>query len=290
MPFFSVIIPVYNRYIMLKKAVDSVLSQRYKDFELIIVDDGSTDNTSCIESDYGDSIIYIRQSNKGVSAARNTGIKRANSPFIAFLDSDDLWLPNKLLEQHRYIKENPLIQIHQTDEIWIRNGVRVNSLKKHRKIDGDIFTTSLELCLVSPSSVVLKRELFGRYGLFDEDLPVCEDYDMWLRITCFEKAGLIRKKLIKKFGGHGSQLSRSYWGMDRFRIYAIIKLLKAGLKDINPEYYNKARGTGIRKCKIMLKGALKRGREEFAENIREIMESLESGNYKHINSRSLLKG
>lgn len=290
MPFFTVIIPSFNRYDTLQRAVTSVLSQTYKDFELIIVDDGSTDKTPFIESQYSNSVIYIRQNNQGVSSARNTGIIKANSPFIAFLDSDDQWHREKLYEQYLYIKENPQISIHQTNEIWIRNGRRVNPMKKHAKVEGDIFLNSLDLCMISPSSVVVKRELLDRYGLFDVNLPVCEDYDLWLRITYHEKTGLIRKNLITKYGGHKSQLSKSYWAMDRFRIYAIIKFLKTEREITKPEYYDKARETAIKKCKILQSGAYKREEKEFAENIRSIIYYLESEKYSNINSKILLKG
>ena len=162
-------------------------------------------------------------------------------------------------------------------------------MRKHLKKDGDLFLNSLELCMISPSSVVVMRELFEKYGLFDERLPVCEDYDMWLRITRFEKAGLIRKKLIKKYGGHESQLSRKYWGMDKYRIYSIINLLKNDLKKYNLQYYNKAKETAIKKCEIMLNGAVKRRKAEFSEYLSSIIESLKTDNYMHIDSEILLQ-
>jgi glycosyltransferase involved in cell wall biosynthesis len=289
MPFFSVIIPSYNRYEALQRAIASVNSQTYKDFELIVVDDGSEDETQQIEPMYNNYLKYIRQSNRGVSSARNTGIITSNSPFIAFLDSDDQWLPDKLQEQYKYIKENPGTAIHQTDEIWIRNGRRVNSMNRHAKSDGNIFLRSLELCMVSPSSVVIKRELFDAYGLFDVNLPVCEDYDLWLRITGYERIGLIRKNLIIKYGGHDSQLSKSFWGMDRFRIFSIIKLLKKEKDKLNPEYYQKAVETAVGKCQILLEGAMKRDKTEFSEKIRHVNDLLESESYSKIDSSFLLK-
>lgn len=289
MPFFTVIIPAYNRYESLKKAIDSVLSQTYKDFELIIVDDGSTDNTPSVKSIYKDEIIYIKQPNQGVSSARNTGIKKSNGLHIAFLDSDDQWLPDKLQEQYQYICNNNQIKIHQTEEIWIRNGLRVNPMKKHKKIQGYIFPESLDLCMISPSSVVIHRDLFSKYGLFDEDIPVCEDYDMWLRITCHEETGLIAKKLIKKYGGHESQLSKAYWGMDRFRIYSIIKILKTKEHKIRQEYHYLALKKAIAKCRILLNGALKRKNNEFANRIESTIRHLESENYNNINPDFLLQ-
>lgn len=290
MPFFSVIIPSYNRYKILKRAIDSVLSQSFKDYELIVVDDGSTDETRKIPSEYHNLFKYISQANSGVSSARNLGIANSDSPFFAFLDSDDIWLPKKLEEQYCYIKENPNILIHQTDEIWIRNNRRINPKNKHLKKGGDIFISSLDLCMISPSSVVIKRDLFEKYGLFDENLPVCEDYDLWLRITCNEFVGLIKKKMGIKYGGHMSQLSRRYWGMDRFRVYAILKLLKNKRDELKPEYLEKAREAVIRKCNILINGALKRNKDTFVEYIQEIIDCLDRNSYSRINFDCLLRG
>jgi len=132
----SVIIPTFNRAWILEEAVDSVLSQEFQDFELIVVDDGSTDNTWDILNGYQENVILVRQENKGVSAARNRGIGLASGELIAFLDSDDLWLPKKLSAQVEFFNSNPDALICQTEEIWIRNGVRVNPKKKHKKPSG----------------------------------------------------------------------------------------------------------------------------------------------------------
>ena len=288
MPFFSVIIPSYNRYNLLKSAIESVLSQTYNDFELIVVDDGSIDETPRIQDEYKSVIKYIRQGNSGVSKARNTGILQANAPYIAFLDSDDFWLPEKL-ESHRYfIKNNPQIFIHQTDEIWIRKGRRVNPGKRHIEKSGDIFKGSLDLCLISPSAVVLNKELLDKHGLFDENLPVCEDYDLWLRITSEETAGLIDKKLIIKHGGHESQLSRTYPVMDIYRIYSILKLIK-NKKDLRPDYLPAAVSAAKKKCEIIIPGALKRGNVKLTECLRNIIIQLEDNNYSSIDFENLLQ-
>ncbi len=289
MPFFSVIIPTYNRYQLLKRAIDSVLSQTLSDFELIVVDDGSTDDTPGVAIEYEGRIIYIRQDNGGVSKARNRGIHLARSPYIAFLDSDDAWLPEKLKEQCHYINSNPDVLIHQTDEHWIRNGKRVNPMKKHVKKEGAIFLESLERCMISPSSVVIKGELFERFGLFDEDLPVCEDYDLWLRIAARERVGLIEKKLIAKYGGHRDQLSRRFWGMDRFRVYAIIKLLMSQSGEMKPEYTERARKTALIKSKILYEGAIKRKKFYFAETMRALMDGINENSYSNIDFEILLR-
>ncbi|MCU0821538.1 MAG: glycosyltransferase family 2 protein, partial [Spirochaetes bacterium] len=258
------------------------------DFELIVVDDGSTDDTHRIEAGYKNALKYVYQENSGVSKARNTGILMANSPHIAFLDSDDIWLPEKLEEHRNYIINNPRILIHQTDEIWIRNGRRVNPGKRHASKSGGIFIGSLDLCLISPSAVALNRELFDRNGLFDENLPVCEDYDLWLRITSEETAGLIDKKLIIKHGGHESQLSKTYPAMDIYRIYSIIKLLK-NKKDLKKEYREAAVSAAKNKCGILINGAAKRGNGELAGCLANIIKDLEENNYSSTDFESLLR-
>ncbi len=260
-PLVSVIIPTYNRGWILKEAIDSVLAQDFLDFELIVVDDGSNDNTPDILEAYQEDIIIVRQNNKGVSAARNRGIASASGDFIAFLDSDDLWLPEKLSRQVEFFNSNPDAMICQTEEIWIRNGVRVNPKKRHKKFSGMIFEHSLSLCLVSPSAVMIKKSLFEEVGLFDESLPACEDYDLWLRISCRYPVYLMDKPLIIKRGGHDDQLSRSP-GLDKFRIQALKKIIESSL--LAKAQYRAAVKTLKKKCTIYAGGCLKRDREDEA--------------------------
>ena len=287
-PVVSIIIVNWNGLTHLSDCLASLESQTFHDFELIVVDDGSTDNTHLIEDQYDGQLLYIKQENKGVSAARNRGIRKSIAKYIAFLDSDDKWLPSKLEEHHRFIIKNPDIRIHQTDEIWIRRGQRVNPKNKHKKKGGDIFTKSLELCLISPSAVVLNRNLFDEFGYFDESMPVCEDYDLWLRITSRERIGLIDKKLVEKFGGHHDQLSNRYWGMDRFRIYSIIKLLKEQGNELGEKNKEVAKKTALKKCRILATGALKRKKIDYANQIKEIILMLNNENYSSIDYRILL--
>jgi glycosyltransferase involved in cell wall biosynthesis len=257
----SVIIPTYNRGWILKEAIDSVSAQDYKDFELIVVDDGSTDNTSEILASYENDIKVLFQENKGVSAARNRGITEASGQLIAFLDSDDLWLPRKLYTQVDFFNQMPDALICQTEEIWIRDGQRVNPKKRHKKPSGMIFEPSLELCLVSPSAVMIRRSLFDRVGEFDVTLPACEDYDLWLRISCRFPVYLIDTPLIIKRGGHDDQLS-SMKGLDKFRIKAIEKIINSGR--LTEDQYRAAVKALKEKCKIYADGCRKRGRTEEA--------------------------
>jgi len=259
MPAVSVIIPTFNRSEYVVRAVRSVLIQTFKDFELIVVDDGSTDNTEQSLREFASCITYLRQSaNRGVSAARNKGIEIAAAPWIAFLDSDDYWLEEKLSVQMEFVKQHPATVACQTEEIWIRSGKRVNPKTRHQKPSGTIFKASLELCLVSPSSVMIKRSVLDEIGPFDETLPAAEDYDLWLRISCRYPIQLIKKKLVVKEGGRRDQLSRQIASMDRFRIRALVKLIRSGI--LSPEQRSAALEQLALKCKIYGTGCMKRGR------------------------------
>lgn len=257
----SIVLPTYNRHRLVCRAVDSVLDQSYRAFELIVVDDGSTDATADRLTGYGDRITVIKQANRGVSAARNAGIQAASGEFIALLDSDDVWLPQKLERQIAFFRANPKAEICQTEEIWIRNGVRVNPGKRHKKHSGMIFEKTLPLCLVSPSAVMLRKSLFDEVGLFDESLPACEDYDLWLRISWRYPVHLIDAPLIIKHGGHTDQLSRMP-ELDRYRIRALAKLLKTGC--LSQHQRSAALETLKEKCRIYAAGCRKRGRIDDA--------------------------
>jgi len=269
-PQVSVIIPTYNRGWVIKEAIDSVLAQDYTEFELIVVDDGSTDHTSDVLDSYRNDIKVLSQKNKGVSAARNRGIAEASGKFIAFLDSDDLWLSQKLSVQIEFFNQTPDALICQTEEVWVRNGLRVNPRKRHKKPSGMIFKPSLELCLVSPSAVMIQRNLIERVGEFDENLPACEDYDLWLRISCRFPVHLIDAPLIIKRGGHDDQLS-SRAGLDKFRIKAIEKIIKSGL--LSNDQHRAAVNTLKKKCAIYSAGCRKRGREEEAKYYKKLAET-----------------
>jgi GT2 family glycosyltransferase len=223
----SVIIPTYNRMEVLPRAIDSVLAQddfNESQMEIIVVDDGSNDDTQALLCQRYPEIVYIKQSNQGVSAARNVGLRAAKGEWIALLDSDDQWLALKLKAQFSALEQSNLLVCH-TEEIWIRNGVRVNQMKKHKKQGGDIFEQCLPLCAMSPSSIVIHSSVFQDIGEFDQSLPACEDYDLWLRLAAKYSVSFVDEPCIRKFGGHEDQLSRQYWGMDRFRVIALQKIL-----------------------------------------------------------------
>ncbi len=261
-PLFSVIIPVYNRERFIARAIESVLAQTFRDFELIVVDDGSTDKSAAIAARYP--LRLIQQPNKGVSAARNAGIKAAKGSIIALLDSDDEWKPKKLEAHYRFFREHPDYKIHQTDEIWIKDGKFLNKKKIHQKKEGFIFYDSLHLCLISPSAVAIKRELFDEVGLFDESFEVCEDYELWLRITRRYPVGFSPQHLVIKYGGHADQLSRKYYGMDRWRVKAMLPFCD------DPKVVEVA----LKKCEILLQGAKKHNNQAILEEFYPIYEEL----------------
>lgn len=266
-PPVSVIIPTYNRAKMVTEAIDSVLAQDFTGFELIVVNDGSTDETGAALAGYGERITVLTQANLGVSAARNRGIAAAAGQLIALLDSDDLWLPQKLSRQVAFFDSHPGALICQTEEIWVRNGRRVNPGKRHRKAGGDIFERSLDLCLVSPSAVMARKALFEEVGLFDESLPACEDYDLWLRVSCTFPVFLVDSPLVVKRGGHPDQLSRAP-SLDRYRVAALKKLIDSGGLDLLQA--RKAVDALQARCAVYASGCRKRGKREEAKRYEQL--------------------
>jgi glycosyltransferase involved in cell wall biosynthesis len=261
LPQISVIIPTFNRAWVLAKAIDSVLAQTFAPKEIIVVDDGSTDETRQLLAAYGDRLRVLTQPNKGVSAARNLGIRHSCGEYIALLDSDDRWEPEKLACQAEFFTSHPRAMICQTEEIWIRKGRRVNPMQKHQKPSGMIFEPSLHRCLVSPSAVMMKKKIFDVKGMFNENFLVCEDYDLWLRISVDMPVYLIEKPLTVKYGGHDDQLSASR-SQDRYRIACLLDLIGSG--SLNQR--QKAAATNVlqEKCRIYGNGCKKRGKDAEA--------------------------
>ncbi len=271
---FSVIIPTCNRIEVLPRAVKSVLEQKFRDFELIIVDDSSTDTTKEWLNQVSDprvKTIFLAQ-NSGVSHARNKGIQNSSAPYIAFLDSDDAWLDTKLQKQRDILLQHNALVCH-TEEIWIRNGVRVNQCNHHKKQGGCIFSQSLKLCAMSPSSIVIHRSVLDSVGLFDESLPACEDYDLWLRITARYEVSFIAEPQILKYGGHSDQLSRTVEALDRYRIKSLVNLYQ-NFRLSNTQN-SEVREEVLRRIKIYKPGCVKRGRIAEAEELDKISGELQ---------------
>ena len=256
----SVVIPTFNRASVITRALGSVLLQTHPPEEIVVVDDGSTDDTAERVRAEFPGVRLIEQENRGVSAARNAGIRAATGTWIALLDSDDEWLADKLERQLQAVtaETDTVTVLCHTEEIWIRRGRRVNPMKKHRKHGGHIFEHCLPLCVISPSSVLMHRRLFETVGGFDEDLPACEDYDLWLRVTARFPVLFLDEPLIVKHGGHEDQLSRRFWGMDRFRITALEKIIASS--SLSDSDRAAAESMLAHKVAIYASGARKRGK------------------------------
>ena len=266
----SAVIPSHNRRHTLERALESVFAQTSPVDEVILVDDGSTDGSRNMVRRRFPQVRILAQPNRGVSAARNLGIRAARHEWIAFLDSDDCWLPDKIRRVREAARHNPEGVLFHSDEIWIRRGVRVNSMRKHRKYGGWIFERCLPLCAISPSATVASKAVLEDLGLFDESLPACEDYDLWLRLCHRFPVHYIDQPLIVKYGGHDDQLSSRYPAMDRFRVRALHRLLSH--ETLSPGDYAAAKKVLCDKLEILCRGASKHGNRELLEEFEPLRE------------------
>ena len=276
----SVIIPAYNRKDLLSDAVNSVLSQSFRSFELIIVDDCSDEDireavmsVPGIES-INYNIITLEKHTGMPGLVRNSGVYAAAGEYIAFLDSDDLWGKDKLLKQFFLMKrlKDKNIRITHTREKWLRGEKIVSQKSQKHEREGDIFEDALWKCIIGPSTVMMEKKLFNEAGGFRDDLEVAEDYELWLRITAGEKVGYIDEMLTVKRAGDWEQLSEKYGQIEIFRIDALYGLLKQdyfkGEKKILAEEIFR------RKCGIYAAGCRKRGKTEEALHYENLAETL----------------
>ena len=254
----SVVIPTFNRLSVLARALDSAINQTIKPHEIIVINDGSSDQTRNWIRNKFPEINYFYQKNMGVSTARNTGIDMAKGDWIAFLDSDDEWDKAKLELQSKAIHNNKDIPLSHTNEIWIKNGVRINQKRGHQKFGGQIFNRCLKKCIISPSTVIIRKDIFNEIGLFDTSLPVCEDYDLWLRVTARYPVLLLEKELTIKYGGHSDQLSNIDSGIEKYHIISLEKLLLKNF--IDPVFKKNAKETLLQKLEIYSSGLKKRNK------------------------------
>ena len=264
----SVVIPTYNRALSLGQALGTVTMQTLAPREIIVVDDGSSDATAKMIHERFPNVHYVYQRHAGVSAARNRGVRAANGAWIGFLDSDDAWVPAKLQRQADAWRSDPGYRLIHCDETWLKNGHWLAQKSKHRKLGGWIFERCLPLCAISPSCALLQRSLFDEVGYFDESLPACEDYDLWLRITAHEPVLFVPEPLVIKHGGHADQLSRRIPALDRFRIKALLKLLESNT--LSTTQSKAALATLAHKLDIYINGARKRGRDRDAAHYESI--------------------
>ena len=264
-PSVAVVVPTFDRAHVLGRALASVAEQESAVAEVVVVDDGSTDDTLAVIDEWAPQLPlrYLYQENAGPSAARNVGVATCRSRWICFLDSDDEWARAKLTLQLEASSERPEILVWHSDETWIRRGNQVLQRERHRKRGGHIYRDCLPLCVISPSAVMLDRETFLAAGGFDEALPVCEDYDLWLRLCRDHEVGFVDEPLVRKHGGHADQLSRKLPAMDRFRVRALEKALVSGTLDAGD--WGATRAMTLEKLEILRSGALKRGLTEEAE-------------------------
>jgi glycosyltransferase involved in cell wall biosynthesis len=274
MPFVSVIIPTFNRSSVIIRAINSVLNQSNKDFELIVVDDGSTDETELLLAPLIDSgsIKYFKRENRGVSTARNFGVEKSSGEWVSFLDSDDEWLHNKLQEQLDFLKNNSGLCIVYGQEIWLRNGTRVNQRAVHQKFGGQIFDKCVQQCFIAPSSVMIKANVFHEMGGFDQEFVVCEDYDLWLKISSLYEVGYISNPIIIKHGGHDDQLSTKYVAMDMWRLRSLCRILK--IRNLSVEDKENVIETIKRKGAILKLGYLKYENAKGVEEVENILQML----------------
>lgn len=209
MPKVSVIIPTYNRAKFLPRAIQSVKDQSFRDFELIIVDDGSTDETPQVVQSVAGDCRYIRKENGGSASARNAGIQESKGRYIAFLDSDDFWMPEKLAEQVKVLDANPKIGIVYARMPIINDKGETIGMKP-AGVSGKNFKELLELWGDLPTSTVMtRRECFDKAGLFDTELTTMQDIDMWLRIARFYDLYEIEGKVLSYYCRHGDQITKN---------------------------------------------------------------------------------
>jgi len=272
----SIIIPVYNRKELVKEAVASISRQTYTDYEVIAADDGSDDGLEECVSSFRRQVKrfkYVSLSHCGFpGAVRNAGIEKAEGEYIAFLDSDDLWYPDKLELQISLLEAKPHIPLVHAREIWIRSGSTVSQKgQKHRR-EGDVFMDSLKKCIIGPSTVCVRREFLDAVGLFRDDMEIAEDYELWLRATARSEVGYIDVPLVEKRAGHGSlQLSEKYGQIEIFRIEGLFDLVRgrwfADGTERGAACQDAAEEELLRKTAIYAAGARKRGWAEAAASL-----------------------
>ena len=214
MPKVSVIIPTYNRASLLPRALESVLRQTFRDSEVIVVDDGSTDHTQTVMRRFDGKVKYVRQNNQGSAAARNRGIQESSGEYIAFLDSDDYWVPEKLEEQVKILDTYKNVGIvYARMPIINEKGEKIGM--KPAGISGKNFKELLEVWGDLPTSTVMTRRVcFEKAGMFDTSLVTMQDIDMWLRIARFYELYEIEGKVLAYYCRHDNQATS-----DKIKVY-----------------------------------------------------------------------
>lgn len=264
----SVVVPVYNRADTLARTLDAICAQSLRPSEIIVVDDGSSDSSSEVAKCY-DEVLLLRQTNMGVSAARNNGVMMASSRYIAFCDSDDVWHRDKLKKQIALHQNEPALAVSFTNEQWVRHAQKVNKPARFRIDKATLYKRSLHACILACSTCMIERDFFTTLGGFDEALEVCEDYDLWLRImkmVPMQNIGYIDEMLTEKHAGHANQLSKRHESMERFRVKALEALHDAYADDVQ------ITAELVQKYQRLYQGACKRELHEAAFHYKQRMD------------------
>jgi len=266
MPRVSVIIPTYNRANLISETIDSVLDQTYKDYEIIVIDDGSTDNTQEVLSLYGERIKIIQQNNQGQGPARNTGIKSSRGEWIAFLDSDDLWKPNKLKEQVDFLKNKPnLAWVYSDAEVFEdTTGLMLYSFgERQRLYEGDILEKLLIQDFIPSPTPLINKKVFEHVGYF-LNYESAQDWDMWIRIAEYYPIGLISESLALYRKHPGNITSSLTWEK---KYSCRIDIIKNAIER-NPEQLKKVKDLAISNIKLGLcKSLLQEGNKVDARRL-----------------------
>ncbi len=266
----SAVVPVADRPQLLADALRSICSGSMKPRELIVVlnaktpgraaDRQAAETVFSENSAAGIELHLIECEDTGPGPARNAGVAAARQDWLAFLDSDDLWAPDKLRRQWRYLRQRPYLQAAHTAERWIKDGRELNQPAHLRPHTGRFLTASFSHCLISCSSFILRRELFAALNGFDPAFRVCEDFELWLRLLVRHPVGLLREALTIKRAGDWPQESRRFHSLDALRIRAILKLVRNAKSQLKPQELAAARAACESKLAILKQGARRRDR------------------------------
>jgi glycosyltransferase involved in cell wall biosynthesis len=256
----DVIIPAYGRVGLLTEAITSVLNQTHSDLRLFVVDDGSSAPIGP-QLQISDSRLQILrlEKNGGSGPARNHGVAAGSAPLIAFLDSDDLWHPEKLAKQVAYLENNSGCQWLHTNEIWLRGEQEVKQRSEHRKQGGQFLLRAFDRCLIATSAVMLRREFFERHSGFASPFRICQDFELWLRLLADAPVGFLEEPLAIKRTGDWVQASATP-EIDRFRVLALHRFYRQIRADTAmAEYVEPLLNEAERKSRMLATGAAKHG-------------------------------
>jgi glycosyltransferase involved in cell wall biosynthesis len=261
MALVDIVIPAFNRPQLLEEAIASIRAQSFCNWRLFIVDDATP--TALPETlKHNDARITLLrlQKNHGPAYARNYGAERGSAPLIAFLDSDDLWHPEKLSKALQAFERDPTLQWWHSNELWLRDGKPAKQKAIHQKQGGQFFERALERCLISPSAVVLRRSFFSAEKGFAPAFRLCEDYELWLRLLLLSPVGYSEEPLTIKRAGDWPQLS-SARELDRYRVLAMHRVWRLKGRWMPANWQSALLKECEKRCELLLQGARKHENE-----------------------------